>query len=483
MSKKFVAAFAVCAFAFAVEGFALAGADPVLKCLGSKRKAAGKALAAELGCYSKTFPTADPACLSKAAAGLSAAITKADAKGACAGTAGSLGPKVTSCVDTLRGDITPVDMTCTVKNDGAIAKAEGKAGSGILACNAKELTKGDLDCDTKALTSLSAAVAKNGNCTDGSQNSDLTACLGPITDELSACCSAERTTISGAGGTLKVGGFAPFPFPAGVQTIMDAGAPDATCKHAVTIPAGGFFVPPFCIPALQYTSQVTVNGCETGTGVGAGFLWDGHAATHGGVPATNVTKHADSASGNSCSPAAPGAACANADLDLLGDTDTVVSVGGAANKIASVLDIPAHSRTWQDSLGCPGDGTYNPPDGDTLITEFDFVLSPTTGTATGQFVDKNGDGCALPGGSSGFGAPSAECGSGASGPCSAAGAQGNGPCCVVGQTITTATVGIAFSDSFPLYDLGFINVVPTTVASCGTPASDTCIVSTDTCKF
>jgi hypothetical protein len=54
---------------------------------------------------------------------------------------------------------------------------------------------------------------------------------------------------------------------------------------------------------------------------------------------------------------------------------------------------------------------------------------------------------------------------------------------VVGQAITTATVGIAFSNSFPLYDLGFINVVPTTVSSCGAVGSNTCVVSTDTCKF
>jgi hypothetical protein len=37
--------------------------------------------------------------------------------------------------------------------------------------------------------------------------------------------------------------------------------------------------------------------------------------------------------------------------------------------------------------------TYHPADGDLLITQFDFILSPTTGTARGAFVDLNGDGC------------------------------------------------------------------------------------------
>jgi hypothetical protein len=248
----------------------------------------------------------------------------------------------------------------------------------------------------------------------------------------------------------------------------------------VSVPAGGFAVPSFCIPALQYTSQVISTGCESGTGDGAGFLWDGNAADNGGTPLTNVVKNADSSDGvcdNS------GETCANRDLNFLGDIDETISAGGVATKVAVQLDIPAHSRTWQDSGGCPGDGIYNPADGDALITEFDFILSPTTGQATGAFVDKNADGCALPLGSAGFGAPSTQCAAGASGPCTVSGVQADGPCCVVGQATTIATVGEAFSDSFPLYDLGFINVVPSTVQSCGAFVGDTCTVSSDSCKF
>jgi hypothetical protein len=265
-----------------------------------------------------------------------------------------------------------------------------------------------------------------------------------------------------------------------VTTVIDAGAPDATCRHPVTLPPGGFAVPPFCIPALQYTSAVQTTGCESGTGIGAGFLWDGHTTAHGGTPLTNVTKNGDSADGV-CDNV--GGLCANRDLNFLGDIDETVSAGGSGTQVTTQLDIPAHSRTWQDSLGCPGDGVYNPADGDTLVTEFDFILSPTTGNATGAFVDKNADGCALPAGSAGFGAPSPQCAAGSSGPCSASGSPAAGPCCSVGQATTVATVGEAFSNSFPLYDLGFINVVPSTVSACGAFVPNTCVVTSDACKF
>jgi hypothetical protein len=287
-------------------------------------------------------------------------------------------------------------------------------------------------------------------------------------------------TSSPGGGTLKVGGFQPFPFPPGVQVVIDAGAPDAQCKHDAVVPAGGFGVPPFCIPALQYTSQVTVNGCATGNGAGTGVVWDGHTAEHGGAPAANVSKAADSSDGV-CDTSPATVVCANRDLNLNGDIDTTRTVGGDGTKVVTALDIPAHSRTWQDAAGCPGNGIYDPAEGDTLVTEFDFILSPTTEHATGAFVDKNADGCDLPLGSAGFGAPSAQCAAGAKGPCSATGVAAAGPCCVVGQLTTTATVGMAFSNSFPLYDLGFINVIPSSITECGTPGADTCTLPSDPC--
>jgi hypothetical protein len=289
-----------------------------------------------------------------------------------------------------------------------------------------------------------------------------------------------RIETSSSPGTLKVGGFAPFPFPSGVTTKIDTGAADSQCKHNATVPVGGFNVPPFCIPALQYTSQVTYNGCESGTAIGKGVVWDGNTTAHGGTPFATVTKNADSSDGT-CDPGS--GICNNDDLNFLGKIVTTRTAGGSGTAVQTRLDVPAHSRTWQDSLGCPGDGVYNPVDGDTLVTEFDFILSPTTGVASGAWVDMNLNGCALPGGSAGFGAPSPQCAAGAAGPCSATGSPAAGPCCVVGQATTTATVGEAFSNSFPLYDLGFINVIPSTVSACNPPTlTDTCVLTTDPCK-
>jgi hypothetical protein len=463
-------------------GPARAASDPALKCFGAKQKAAGKKIAAKMGCWSKAKSKGDPvdsACLMKAEASFTAAFAKAG--GACGGDAATIEMKVDQCVDALVADV-PGDSKCSSSS----AKTAGKGASSELGCTSKELTKpgGEGACRAKVSAKTLGSLGKAGGCANGDTEIHIGTCVNGIANTLQKdCCRPERTTLISTPGTLKVGGFAPFPFPAGVIDIIDAGVADATCKHNATVPAGGFVVPPFCIPALQYTSQVVATGCESGTGHGAGMLWDGHAVDHGGAPMTNVTKNADSSDGT-CDPG--GGLCANADLNLLGDVDESITAGGNPAKIAVQLDVPAHSRTWQDSLGCPGDGVYNGAV-DTLITEFDFILSPTSGLATGAFVDDNApfpnDGCALPAGSSGFGAPSAECPAGFNGPCTASGVQADGPCCMVGQASTLTTVGEAFSNSFPLYDLGFISVIPSTVQSCGPFVTETCVVSTDACKL
>ena len=113
-----------------------------------------------------------------------------------------------------------------------------------------------------------------------------------------ACCGPERITLSSSAGTLAVDNLAPFPFPAGVTTVMDVAAaslPYPDCQHTAIVPAGGFFVPNFDLPALNYCSSVTPIGCDVGTGFGAGNLWDGNGAP--GLALINVTKSADTADG------------------------------------------------------------------------------------------------------------------------------------------------------------------------------------------
>ena len=126
---------------------------------------------------------------------------------------------------------------------------------------------------------------------------------------------------------------------------------------------------------------------------------------------------------------------------------------------------------------CPG-SDYNPADGDLLITEFDFILSPTTDVASSAFVDKNGDGCKRSGSGFDTAAP------GPDGPKSLTGTPATGPCCAVGQPTTVVSVGVGFSGGGPLYDLGFKSTIPNTVSACGaySSASPCTDPTTDPCQ-
>jgi hypothetical protein len=396
--------------------------------------------------------------------------------------------------------------------------------------------------------------------------------------EAGACCGAEQIVLVSTAGTLQVDALPPFPFPTGVMTTMNVGAPDANCGHDVVVPAGGFFVPVFDLPALNYCSQVVATGCEAGGGVGSGRLWDGHAPT--GVALTNVTKRGDSADGvcdttaitpGTCAggardglpcaqatqcPPTPGSTTAGvcstagsgfggcnttptgAGANTLGDIDSVKE-GSSTCGVRSAIDIPVHSTTWSDSVcspaitpGCCPGSNYNPGDGDLLITEFDFILSPTTNVGTGIFQDKNanvcnragsgyagvsckdsectgvatpcplctgpGDGtyeCA-PADCTGAGLPCTcctgagtgpTCGpilsnpTGPDGPTSLTGSPATGPCCTVGQPTSVVSVGIGFSGGAPLYDLGFRSIIPNTIAACNAPGTGDCTLTTNAC--
>jgi hypothetical protein len=290
-----------------------------------------------------------------------------------------------------------------------------------------------------------------------------------------------------------------------------SGAPN--CEHPVNVGAGNFFVPNFDLAALNYCSSVTPIGCDVGTGFGNGKLWDGNGAA--GVALTNVTAVGDSADGvcdttvvtlGTCAggvnaglpcasngpPDCPASLCtgssgcttATAGGNTDGDIDRTVAVS-AGGGVRSLLDIKVHSLTWSDSVcspavtaGCCPGSNYNPADGDLPITEFDFILRPTTGTATSQFVDKNANICKRAGSGFDNAAP------GPDGPKSLTGTPAAGPCCVVGQATTVVSVGIGFSGGAPLYDLGFQSTIPNTVASCGAfVPGGTCTPSTDPCQF
>jgi hypothetical protein len=271
---------------------------------------------------------------------------------------------------------------------------------------------------------------------------------------VAACCEPEQIVTTSTAGTLIVSTLPAFPFPAGVVTTVNVGpAPGfPNCAHPAIVPAGGFSVPTFCIPALGFSSDVIPTGCVTGGTEGKGVVWDLNDA----CPDADVSKVGDTSAppcatlGTGCNTAAGGAGA-----DTLGDVDTTRGDGVCDGPGVHVqLDIPGTSITWIDDMAlCPDpDGVFDPGT-DTLVTVFDFILSPTTSNATAAFVDANGDGCA-------------KAGNGPDGPVTRTGSPTPGPCCVVGQAQQVASVGLAFSGAAPLFDLLFSSEIPNTVTAC-----------------
>jgi hypothetical protein len=305
-----------------------------------------------------------------------------------------------------------------------------------------------------------------------------TTTLPPPTD----CCGGERITLLSGPGTLQVDNLPPFGFPAGVQTTLDVGAAVAglpECRHDVIVPAGGFVAPQFEFGNLNYCTAVTVLGCESGGADGRGTLWD--AAGAAGLALTDLTKAADTSDGV-CNP--PGQPCATAaggaGANTLGQVVTT-RTASASTGVRTTFDLHVRVRTWSDNvcspsytIGCCSTATYDPMV-DIDIFLFDFILSPTTDTATGLFTDMNGDGCLRAGAGFDSSPP------GNNGPKSHTGSPAPGPCCTAGQSMRMVAVSPVFSGGPPLFDLGFWADIPSTVASCGVPASGSCVLTTDPC--
>ena len=317
-----------------------------------------------------------------------------------------------------------------------------------------------------------------------------------------SCCPATRISTTSTAGILQVSTLAPFPFPPGVITIVEAGAGDVACKHNAIVPAGGFSVPVFCIPALGFTSQVTPLGCETGTAVGNGFVWDDSSPS----ATPDVSRVGDTSDPSTASCGTLGGGCTlpvdpgEAGADTAGNIDT--TRGGAVSTVAGVhtqLDIPVLSTTWNDDDGnCPDDDGVYSPGTDTLVTQFNFILSPTTGSSNADYTDLNGDACSFEGNGPDH---VKHCDGDTSRPCftnshcsNPPPASGNcvdgpllgvppaGPCCTVGQTTTVVASGIAFTGGAPLYDLVFANKTPSSITACDPPSSsDTCVLTTNAC--
>ena len=318
------------------------------------------------------------------------------------------------------------------------------------------------------------------------------------------CCEPGEIVTSSSAGILLVSTLAPFPFPAGVLTTIDVGPADATCKHNVVVPAGGFSVPVFCIPALGFTSQVEPTGCESGTAIGSGMVWDDAAP----CPDADVSRVGDTSDPDANNCGTLGTGCLNppvagsAGFDTAGNINTTRGDGvcDLASGVHTQLDIPVLSTTWNDIDGnCPDDDLMYDPGTDTLVTQFNFILSPTTASSFADYTDLNADACSFAGNGPDhtkhctldLGRPCAtnghctnpapNAGTCVDGPI--VGTPAPGPCCTTGQSTTVVATGIAFTGGAPLYDILFANQTPSSITACNAaPATQpTCTLTTNPC--
>jgi hypothetical protein len=151
-------------------------ADPAGQCAASKLKASGKKAAGKTKCYAKAASKGlevSAACLAKEETKFDGAIAKAESKAGCA-TPGN-GPALEQLVDDFIADVValldPGDTNDAHKCAATKRKATGKKADAKLKCQAKPLPKGgsvDPECLSKAEAKFAAAFTKadgKGGCT------------------------------------------------------------------------------------------------------------------------------------------------------------------------------------------------------------------------------------------------------------------------------------------------------------------------------
>jgi hypothetical protein len=120
------------------------------------------------------------------------------------------------------------------------------------------------------------------------------------------------------------------------------------------------------------------------------------------------------------------------------------------------------STTWSaDTGGCAGTtSTFDA--GETLLTQIILQAEPSTAGASAKYTDMDADSCSFAG--AGF--------SGA-GPVNAGAAAGPQPYNGSSGSASVA-VGFALSGSFPLFDIGFVAVIPQAPAAVVTAQECSC---------
>lgn len=275
------------------------------------------------------------------------------------------------------------------------------------------------------------------------------------------CCSPVRIVATSGAGTLAAGNFSNLPFTSGIVLSIDVGAADATCRHAATVPASGFSVPAYCLPALGMTADFIARGCAGGTGEGAGTVWDVHAPCSDADVSVRADTRDDVCDPHAlpCRPFSGIADNTRGKIDAVRGNTTCDAPG-----MQTQLDIPVHAIVWAAGDGsCPDtDGVYDAGT-DILVNHFDTLLSLTTASATATFADTNSDGCFHEG-------------NGSNGPITVSGSPASGPCCVPGQAMTLAAAEVVLSGDAPMYDYLLRLKVPMTVTACQPVGSDSCML-------
>jgi hypothetical protein len=221
---KPIAALSVCMLLVAASGAAYAKIDPVAKCSGAKRKAAGKKGGSLLACHAKAIgkgsTTPDTKCTSKAVSSFEAAFDKADSKGPCPGTTAEIEALVDACV----GDVIGRTNGETGKCAGGKVKGAAKDLSGQLGCHAKQSTKPDPvgfdECVAKAHAKIEKVVGKADEAKDGP-------CAG-IVGTLEGIVDACTQTIAGATPPVVTGSSTSTTTTPSTSTSTSSSVPGST---------------------------------------------------------------------------------------------------------------------------------------------------------------------------------------------------------------------------------------------------------------
>jgi hypothetical protein len=199
-----------------------------------------------------------------------------------------------------------------------------------------------------------------------------------------------------SGGKLTTYSFAPFDFPAGGTIVEDVkAATSSDCVHDVVVPfPDGFTSPIFCVPPLGFTVSVTQTACGIGkldSDGGSDFDTNELADSSDSSVKCNLPNAMP------CSNPVPRDASIRVDITVGNGTPDSCTAPATANVVVS---IPVHTVSWSDGSGgtfenCPGNGVFDAPD--VIVSEFDQILDFTTATATGKWMDLDGDGCTIAG--------------------------------------------------------------------------------------